>query len=216
MILYLSIVFGAVALIAGLNIGFGSFDFNHSALWVICAVVLSTIVEIAIQGIIATIVKHLPDKWFAHDKKLFKISKKERNFYEKLKIRAWKDKVWELGGLGGFRKNKIADKNDPEYLLKFVVESNKGIVDHVVGIFLGFLVIFILPLKYALVIGVPVAFVNVVLCTMPTMILRYNIPKLMVAYERARRTLALEKKQAEKKSEETAEKTEEKIEENSK
>ena len=213
MILYLSIVFGAVALIAGLNIGFGSFDFNHSALWVICAVVLSTIVEIAIQGIIATIVKHLPNKWFAHDRKLFKISKKERGFYEKLKIRAGKDKVWELGGLGGFRKNKIADKNDPEYLLKFVVESNKGIVDHVVGIFLGFLVVFMLPLKYALVIGVPVAFVNVVLCTMPTMILRYNIPKIMVAYERAKRTLALEakKKESETQTEvQSEEKTEEK------
>ena len=142
MILYLSIVFGAVALISGLNIGLQDFSFNHSALWVICAVVLSTILEIAIQGVIATIVRYLPNKWFNHERKIFKVSKKERNFYEKLKIRSWKDRVLELGALGGFRKNKLADKNNPEYLLQFVVESNKGIVDHFVGIFFGFLVIF--------------------------------------------------------------------------
>ena len=200
MILYLSIVFGGTALISLLNILLGSYDFSYSAIWVICAVVLSVIVEIAIQGVVATIVKHLPNKWFAHDRKLFKISKNERKFYEKIKIRSWKDKVWELGALGGFRKNKIADPNSPEYLLQFVVESNKGVTDHVVGILVSFLVIFILPLKYALRIGLPVALVACLLCILPTMILRYNIPKLMVAYERARRTAALKEKQEESQS----------------
>ena len=201
MILYLSIVFGGTALISLLNILLGSYSFNHSAIWVILAVVLSVVVEIAIQGIIATIVKHLPNKWFSHDKKIFKISKRERKFYEKIKIRSWKDKVWELGALGGFRKNKISDPNSPEYLLQFVVESNKGVTDHIVGIFCSFLVIFILPLKYALRIGLPVALVACLLCILPTMILRYNIPKLMVAYERARRTQALKEKQENKNQE---------------
>ncbi|MBQ4542441.1 MAG: hypothetical protein IJA23_06345 [Clostridia bacterium] len=207
MILYLSIVFGGTALISLLNILLGSYNFNHSALWVICAVVLSVIVEIAIQGVVATIVKHLPNKWFSHDRKLFKISKHERKFYEKIKIRSWKDKVWELGALGGFRKNKIADPNSPEYLLQFVVESNKGVTDHVVGMLVSFLVIFILPLKYALRIGLPVALVACLLCILPTMILRYNIPKLMVAYERARRTAALKAEQEE--SQDKPEKVEE-------
>jgi hypothetical protein len=66
----------------------------------------------------------------------------------------------------------------------------------VVGILVSFLVIFILPLKYALRIGLPVALVACLLCILPTMILRYNIPKLMVAYERAKRTQALKEKQA--------------------
>lgn len=211
MILYLSIVFGGSALISLFNILFGSYSFNYSALWVICAVVLSVIVEIAIQGVVATVVRYLPNKWFTHDKKLFKISKCERKFYEKIKIRSWKDKVWELGALGGFRKNKIADPNNPEYLLQFVVESNKGIIDHVGGIFVSFLVIFILPLKYALRIGLPVALICCLLCILPTMILRYNIPKLMVAYERAKRTIALKEKQeknAEKEETSAEEKTE--------
>lgn len=203
MILYLSIVFGGITIISLLNILLGSYNFDYSALWVICAVVLSVVVEIAIQGVIATIVKHLPNKWFSHDKKLFKISKHERKFYEKIKIRSWKDKVWELGALGGFRKNKIADPNNPEYLLQFVVESNKGVTDHVVGILCSFLVIFILPLKYALRIGLPVACVCCLLCILPTMILRYNIPKLMVAYERARRTALLSTKKGETQQTET-------------
>lgn len=211
MILYLSIVFGGSALISLFNILLGSYSFNYSALWVICAVVLSVIVEIAIQGVVATVVRYLPNKWFTHDKKLFKISKGERKFYEKIKIRSWKDKVWELGALGGFRKNKIADPNNPEYLLQFVVESNKGVVDHVGGILVSFLVIFILPLKYALRIGLPVALICCLLCILPTMILRYNIPKLMVAYERAKRTIALKEKQeknAEKEETSAEEKTE--------
>lgn len=205
MILYLSIVFGGTALISLLNILLGTYDFSYSALWVICAVVLSVILEIAIQGIVATIVKHLPNKWFTHDKKLFKISKRERKFYEKIKIRSWKDRVWELGALGGFRKNKIADPNSPEYLLQFVVESNKGVTDHVVGILVSFLVIFMLPLKYALRIGLPVACVACLLCILPTMILRYNIPKLMVAYERAKRTQALKEKQEKQENESKSE-----------
>ena len=194
MVLYLSTIFVAMALISMFNIVLGSYSFSNYQLWVILAVTLSVILEIAIQGLIAYIVNHLPKKWFAHDKKRFQVSKRERNFYEKLKIRAWKDRVVELGVLGGFRKNKIADPNNPDYLLQFVVESNVGIIAHMVGIVFGFLVIFMLPLKYALRIGLPVALVNLVLCALPTMILRYNIPKLMVAHERAKRTKELEEK----------------------
>ena len=194
MVLYLSTVIVAMALISMFNIVLGSYSFSNYQVCVILAVFISVVAEIAIQGLIAFIVNHLPKKWFAHDKKLFQVSKRDRNFYEKLKIRSWKDKVWELGALGGFRKNKIADPNDPAYLLQFIVESNIGVVAHLVGIFFGFAVMFILPLKYALRIGLPIALVNLVLCTLPTMILRYNIPKLKVAYERARRTRELEAK----------------------
>ena len=194
MVLYLSTIFVAMALISMFNIVLGSYDFGNYQLWVILAVTLSVVAEIALQGLIAFIVNHLPKKWFAHDKKCFQVSKRERGFYEKLKIRSWKDKVWELGALGGFRKNKIADSSNPDYLLQFIVESNIGAVAHLVGIVFGFAVMFMLPLKYAFRIGFPIAMVNLVLCTLPTMILRYNIPKLKVAYERARRTKELQEK----------------------
>ncbi|MBQ8211097.1 MAG: hypothetical protein IJZ27_01025 [Treponema sp.] len=53
--------------------------------------------------------------------------------------------------------------------------------------FIGFTVIFIFPLKFAWLVGVPVAIVNLVLNFMPIMILRYNTPKLKVLHKRALR-----------------------------
>ena len=90
----------------------------------------------------------------------------------------------------GFSKKHIKDPNDPEYIKTFIVECNKGTVEHFVSIFAGFLCIFIFPLKYALVIGVPVAIINVILNILPIFILRYNIPKLKVVLKRAERVSA--------------------------
>ena len=187
MILYLGIIFFANVLISVLNIVFGT----AAAWWVIVMTVASTVFQFAIDGLFAVIVNKLPDRWFAMDKKCFQVTKRSQNFYEKLKIRKWKDKVWELGGLGGFRKNKINEPDNPEYFEKFIIESNKGIVTHRIGYFVGFLGVFLFPLKYAFKIGVPVALVNLVLNILPVMILRYNIPKLMVARKRLMRNQAL-------------------------
>lgn len=175
-----------MAIISVLNIVFGTYNFDYSQLWVVLAVVLSTIVEIAISGLFSAITEHAPEKYFTPDKKLYNVSKKEQKFYEKIGIKSWKDKVWELGALGGFRKNKLND-NSSAYLYRFMVESNRGMLGHIIDLFAGFLVIFILPLKYAWRIGVPVAIVGFVLNLLPILVLRYNLPKLAVAYKRAKR-----------------------------
>ena len=187
MILYLSIIFLAMVIIVVANCLYGGLAFDNYIIWTIVSVTLSVVVEIIIDLIFAGLIHALPNRWFARDKKCFQVSRKERKFYEKLNIKAWKDKVVELGALGGFRKNKIREKDSPEYLDTFIIESNKGIVIHLVGIVVGFAVMFILPLKYFVRIGLWVSIVNVILNILPTMILRYNIPKLQVAYERARR-----------------------------
>lgn len=188
MLLYLLIIGISMAIICTVNILFNQFSFEYFEIWTVLAVTIGVIFEIAIDGVFATIIQALPQKWFSKDKKCFKVSKKERNFYEKLSIKKWKDKVVELGGLGGFRKNKVKEKDNPEYINLFLVNSNKGIVIHIIGIIVGFLVIFVLPLKYALWIGLPIAIVNAFLNFLPIMVLRYNTPRLMVAYERALRT----------------------------
>ena len=188
MILYLTIILIANILISAFNIIFGTAE----AWWIIVMTVSSTVFQFAIDGLFAIIVNKLPNKWFAVDKKCFQVTKRSQQFYEKLKIRKWKDKVWELGGLGGFRKNKINEPDNPEYIERFIVESNKGIVTHRIGYFVGFLCVFIFPLKYAFKIGIPVALVNLFLNILPTMILRYNIPKLMVARKRLLRNQALQ------------------------
>lgn len=179
-------------LVSVLNICLGTYDFDNSALWVVVAVVLSVVVEIAISGLFSFIVERSPDKCFNPNKKIYTVSKKEQKFYEKLGIKFWKDKVWELGALGGFRKNKLND-NTSEYLYKFMIESNKGMLGHLINLPMGFLVIFILPLKYALRIGLPVAIVGFVLNLLPIFILRYNLPKLAIAYKRAKRLEEREK-----------------------
>jgi len=192
MVLYLSVIIMANIIIAVLNIIFGTASFGYSPWFVILATIATTVFQFLIDGLFAFIVNKMPDKWFDENKKCFFVSKRTQRFYEKLQIKKWKDDVWELGGLGGFRKNKLASQSDPEYFRRFIIECNKGVVTHRIGYFVGFLGVFLIPLKYAMVIGVPVACVNLVLNILPTMILRYNTPKLMAVYKRLSRNQQLE------------------------
>ena len=189
MVLYLSIVAVASVLICSLNIIFLMPILGFSPWFMIGAVILSVIYEIAVDGFVAFVICRFPDKWFSIDKKRFNVSKREQRFYEILGIRKWKDKVWELGGLNGFSKSKISNPADPKFAERFLIESNKGYVEHIIGIILGFTVIFIFPFKYALTLGLPVAIVNMLLNSMSAMILRYNIPKLQTLYKRAMRNM---------------------------
>lgn len=198
MVMYLSIIAMAAFLICGLNLLFNPMIANFSPFWIICTVVLAIIIEIAIDGIFAAIIHSMPNRWFSKDNKFFDVSRKERKFYDKLKIKNWKDKVAELGFLGGFRKNKLNDPKNPEYLAQFVIENNKGIILHIVGMIAGFLILLFPNVKYALTIGLPIAIVNVFLNSLSTMVLRYNIPRLKISYERAIKQLEYENKQKEK------------------
>ena len=184
MILYLSIIFVCSFVLALLNIFVGTLFFDYSVWFIILAIAGSVVFEFLVDGLFAFIINKLPNKWFGIENKHFKVSKRSIKFYEKIKIRKWKDKVWDLGGLGGFRKNKMIDPNSPEYIERFIVECNKGVVTHRIGYFVGFLDVFIIPLKYALAIGLPIAFVNLFLNILPTMVLRYNTPKLTTLYYR--------------------------------
>ena len=186
MILYLTIIFTAMTIISALNI----FLSSDTPIWIIGAVVMCVAVEISISGVGSLVCVRLPNNLFAPNKKIFTVSKKEQRFYEKLGIKQWKDKVWELGGLGGFRKNKINDVSNSEYLYRFIIESNKGMMGHILNIFTGFLVVFVIPLEYMWRISIPVAIVGALLNFLPILVLRYNLPKLAIAYKRASRLKA--------------------------
>lgn len=186
MALYLSIVGIAVAIICSFDILVMCPIMDISPWFFVMAVLVSTVYQVAVDGLFAFICNQIPAKW-VKDKKFFDVSKREQKFYEKLGIKRWKDSVLELGSLGGFSKSKLADPSNPEYAEKFLVECYKGELDHIIGMFVGFTVIFIFPLKFAWIVGVPVAIVNVLLNLMSTMILRYNTPKLKVLHKRALR-----------------------------
>ena len=181
MILYLSIIIICMCVIAVANYFLGVYaSLFNIALWV----VLATLLEIVIDSIFATISRWvLPKKWFAVENKSFVPGKKEVRFYENIGIRKWKDKTLELGAVTGFRKNKLGDAGNIEYVERFIVEANYGIIVHVLCIIFGFAVMFLTPYRYWFSIGIPVGFVNACLNCMSLFILRYNLPKLHALYK---------------------------------
>ncbi len=181
MILYPVTIVACMIIISVINIVYTNSLFALDPMYIILVVIASTVAVIAIDGLFAALINALPEKWF---NKEVNVTKKEVRFYEVIKIRAWKDKVLELGALGNFRKNKIYDPNNNDYVKMFLMESNYGIWTHILDIISGFSIIFIFPLEYALCFGIPVAIVNVILNILPIFILRYNIPKLKVLYKR--------------------------------
>ena len=140
---------------------------------------ISTVAVIAVDGIAAFIIRRLPQKWFAYDSIFSRVSKKECAFYTKLGVRKWRTKVPELGMFTGFHKNKVYEPDSNDYLMRYILEANYGFVIHVACVPVGFLIILICPLEWALSFGIPVAIVNAVLNLMPAFILRYNIPRLL-------------------------------------
>ena len=158
---------------------------DYSLLFSCLTIVVSVVVEIAISGIMAIIAcKWLPDKYFRVDHWMYKVSKTEQNFYKWLQVKKWKDISLELGILNHFPKNKIHPKNI-EYLEKFIMESNRGYLGHLLGIIFGTIAIFFLPQGLIFTIGIPLLIGNFVINYMSVAILRYNIPRLQIALKYA-------------------------------
>ena len=97
---YLTVIGIAMLVISVINIILGT------AAWynIIILVVVCTALQFALDGLIAIIINKIPDKFFGIDNPLYNVSEFEKTLYKKIKVRSWKDKVWELGGLGGFSK----------------------------------------------------------------------------------------------------------------
>lgn len=159
------------------------------------AMLFSVLIEAGIGALIATIVcKILPDKWFSDKVKIFNVSKREYNFYVNvLKIKKWKDKVLDLGQLNGFKKDKLEEDVNVDYLKKFVVECNSGFVEHFLSIIFGSLVIFLYPPHLRLTMGVPTIIINFIINYMSVAILRFNVPRLKTAIKFAERKNKSEK-----------------------
>lgn len=189
--LYLSIIGIAMLVISLVNIIFGTASWYY----IVIAVIWCTALQFAIDGIFAIIINKMPDKWFGVDNRAYYVSKKETKLYKKLKVRKWKDKIWELGGLGGFSKKTLLTPNSPEYIEKFIIECNKGVLTHRIGYFVGFLAMLTLPNICAFTIALPIAIVNLFLNILPTIALRYNTPMLISMLKRLKRKNGEEQKE---------------------
>ncbi len=195
MILYMCIIAVAVALIGvvvAISTGFPYFE-------VVAYAALAAIAVIFIDGITAAICRALPAKVANPNKKIFHVSQKEKRFYEKLKIRKWKDNVPEIGQFTGFRKNKLNDPKNVEYLDRFLLESAYGEIGHLVSCFTSFLILLLFPAhRLWFAVAVPVAFVSALMNIPSFMILRYNSYKLRVFRDSMAKKLAREKAKVEK------------------
>ena len=138
---------------------------------------------IAVDGLLAFIIRRLPEGWFAPEAKAFDVGKRERNFYRKSGINTWKKHVPEWGCFTGFHKDKMREPNDSAYIGRFLLESNYGVAGHIAGAFFGFLIMLI-PILRPFSMALPIAAVNFVLSLLPTMVLRYNTPALRGLYRR--------------------------------
>ena len=181
--LYLSVIGISMLLISSANILSGVEPWYY----ITVAVVWCTALQFALDGIIAIAINKMPDRWFGVDNPLYHVTQRERELYKKLKVRAWKDKIWELGGLGGFSKKELKDPHNPEYIEKFIIECNKGVLTHRLSYPIGFLAMLTLPNACALTVALPVAVVNLFLNILPTIALRYNTPTLKLLLARLRR-----------------------------
>ena len=184
--LYLTVIGIAMLGISILNILF------RTAAWyyVIILVVACTALQFALDGMVAIFINKLPDKWFGINNPLFRVSETEKKLYKKLKVRSWKDNVWELGGLGGFSKKNLSQPGSPAYIEKFIIECNKGVVTHRLSYPVGFLPMLFIPNSCSVSIAFPVAVVNLFLNILPTLALRYNTPKLRAMLQRVNRRSA--------------------------
>ena len=156
----------------------------YSSLTTFLLIIGVTAYQFAIDGLFAMVIHWFPNKWFEIDNKFYLVSNKERKFYEKIKIRQWKDKIWELGSLGGFSKKSLKSSTDKNYIKQFIIESNKGVLTHIIGCIAGFTALFVFPSGCLFNIALPICIVNLILNLPSLFILRYNTPKLHAGYKR--------------------------------
>lgn len=181
--LYLSVIGIAMFLISVFNVVFNTAPWYY----VIILVTVCTALQFALDGLIAIIINKMPDRLFGIDNPLYNVSEGEKKIYKKLKVRKWKDKVWELGDLGGFSKKSLAVPDSAEYIEKFIIECNKGVLTHRLSYPIGFLPMLFIPNICSVSIAFPVAIVNLFLNILPTIVLRYNTPKLQAVLKRMKR-----------------------------
>ncbi len=145
--------------------------------------VLGVIAIIAVDGLFAFIVRRLPERWFAPEARLFSVSDREKRFYRRTRINVWKQYVPEWGCFTGFHKDRVREPSSSAYIGRFLLESNYGVMGHIVGVFAGFSIL-ALPFLSPLTMALPIAIVNAILNLLPTAILRANTPGLRAMYRR--------------------------------
>lgn len=153
-----------------------------SLTYAIVAPLLVLLYVFLVLGVLNLILRFcLPKSCWDYKRKYFTVSKKEVKFYEKLKIRNWKDRVPEWGKSAGFSKSHLQSL-DAEYLQKFIYETCIGEVLHLLGAIFGFTCLFYFPIAHFYFV-LPIVLTSFVLNLLPCIIQRYNRARLLVIYK---------------------------------
>ena len=166
--------------------------FKNGPVWLILLmVILCFVFEFVLDAIIAFVIrKMIPEKYINPEAKIYNVKKWERNFYERLGIKKWKDKVLELGQASGFKKNHLESSDNSQYLARFILESCYGETIHLLSTILSFLILFLGYWKpqYLWSIFLSASFINAFVNLLPFMIQRYVRPRLMLLYKRSQKS----------------------------
>lgn len=187
MLLYILIIALSGAFIATMNAFF--YPGNEPWWFYPIATVVVIIALILLDGLVALIIRRMPEKWFSYKKKGILPSKGQLKLFETLGVKKWKDHVPELGGFTDFHKDHVENPFDDEYISKFILEAVYGIVIHYWSIPFSLLVLLMDYKMYGggsylwLTLCLPCAVVNMVLIGAPALILQYNLPKLVRIHE---------------------------------
>lgn len=184
-----SIIISSIFIIIG-NMFYSIGSYSLSFIEISVATVLAVGLMFSIDAIVAIAIHEIPKlffkdfmsktKFYNANNFPFKIYKFERNFYEKIGIRRWKDL---LPNKMGMRKDHLEDKNDLNYLNMFIIEGCRAEFMHLLSAIFSIMPIFLIPFKYFGII-MPVAIVNIILQLLPVIVQRYNRPKIMIVQKR--------------------------------
>lgn len=158
-----------------------SLAYEASFLWTLLWTVVAIVTVILVDGLVATVCRLLPKRFANSADRFYQVSQKEKKFYEKLKIRKWKDKIPEIGHFTGFRKNKIAQPQSVEYVERFLLEACYGELGHLWIMPIGFIIVALFFISETwIALAIPVAIINAILNVLPVFVLRYNRYKLEI------------------------------------
>lgn len=133
---------------------------------------------------VAIVIRLLPKKWFNPDNKIYNVSEKERNFLLKIGIKKWKDKIPEMGQTVNFKKDRLVDANNVEYIQKFLVETCYAESLHLCCAISAFVAMLFMPAGNFWNISFPIAIIYAIYNIPSILIQRYNRPRLKIQLKR--------------------------------
>lgn len=147
--------------------------FNTVSLWHALIPMAVNIYVLLLLGVVSLLMRLIiPTNFWIKKRKCFKVWRKEKTFYDRIKIKKWKDKIPEMGKIAGFPKDSIRSM-DCSYLQKFIAETCFAEWMHFIVGVVGFTALCFCPI-HDYVFVVPILIVNFILHLLPCMIQRYN------------------------------------------